>query len=289
MNNSQYGQNQPLTEEQNQVHHSFYAVIPAPVMRCKDLEPNAKLFYGDITALCNQQGYCWATNKYFCDLYDVDDRTIRRWVESLQQNGFIRVEINRGGFGTSRKIYISNEFQKMFTAGQNCPDMRTKMSKPSDKNVRSSYNNITQEKDIRIRQQQQGESPKSEGSDNPICDAVVVSKNSFPDKEKKEHASETIEYTSPGGKKKSISSSEIYRFFLKKSFATEIVQKAIQIARKCDSPIGDILKYLEGICFSLAKEVKSVLRSSASASNDFCSVPKCTAKGVSGASIKVKL
>jgi len=72
---------------------SYYAIIPAAVRYCKNLEPNAKLLYGEITALCNQEGYCWASNRYFAELYDVEIRTVQFWIESLVKNNFILVEV----------------------------------------------------------------------------------------------------------------------------------------------------------------------------------------------------
>ena len=114
---------------------SFYAIIPAHVRYCKTLEANAKLFYGELTALSSQEGYCWASNKYFADLYGTDERTVKRWIHSLKENKFITVEITIDGIQRSRKIWISPEFQKVFTKGQKCPDVGTKMSPRGDKNV----------------------------------------------------------------------------------------------------------------------------------------------------------
>jgi len=86
---------------------SYYSVIPANVRYCKNLEPNAKLLYGEITALCNKEGYCWASNKYFADLYDVDESSVKRWIKSLQDENFIVIETERKGFKLNRKIYLS--------------------------------------------------------------------------------------------------------------------------------------------------------------------------------------
>ncbi len=57
-----------------------------------------------------------------------------------------------------------------------------------------------------------------------------------------------IEYETPGGKKKSISESEIYKHFLKFSYKTETIKEAIRIVREKNEPIGNILKLLEIIC-----------------------------------------
>lgn len=68
---------------------SYYAVIPATVRYDKNLKANAKLLYGEITALCNEKGYCWATNKYFADLYEVEERAIQKWLTDLIDAGYI--------------------------------------------------------------------------------------------------------------------------------------------------------------------------------------------------------
>lgn len=74
-------------------HRSYYAIIPANIRYDTRLMPNAKLLYGEITALCNEKGYCWASNDYFADLYNVKKETISRWVSDLEKFGYIRRSI----------------------------------------------------------------------------------------------------------------------------------------------------------------------------------------------------
>ena len=72
---------------------NYYATIPADVRYDKNLTPNSKLLYAEITALSQKDGSCWASNKYFSKLYNVSTVTISRWVSSLVENNFINREI----------------------------------------------------------------------------------------------------------------------------------------------------------------------------------------------------
>lgn len=80
---------------------NYYAVIPASV-RYSDIPPNAKLLYGEITALCSKEGFCWASNQYFADLYKVQPTTISEWIKILNDNDFIKIETD----GTHRKLWL---------------------------------------------------------------------------------------------------------------------------------------------------------------------------------------
>ena len=57
------------------------------------LPSGAKLLFGEITALCNKEGYCWAGNAYFAGLYGTSERTIINWINSLKAAGHIKVEL----------------------------------------------------------------------------------------------------------------------------------------------------------------------------------------------------
>ena len=72
---------------------SYYAIIPADVRYDKELTPNAKLLYGEITALCGKDGRCWAENRYFADLYGVSKTSISKWIKALSDKGYISCEL----------------------------------------------------------------------------------------------------------------------------------------------------------------------------------------------------
>ena len=113
--------------EQTNMNVAYYAVIPATVRYDKKLTANAKLLYGEITALCNAKGYCWATNKYFADLYGVSIRSVQRWLNDLAEQEYIYVQTINGNEKESD--------QRIITLRQKCPTPMTKLSSPHDKNV----------------------------------------------------------------------------------------------------------------------------------------------------------
>ena len=87
---------------------NYYAIIPATVRYDNNLKSAEKLLYGEITALANKNGYCYAKNKYFADLYNVTTVSVSRWISHLQEMGYIETEVvrNENKEIVSRKIYI---------------------------------------------------------------------------------------------------------------------------------------------------------------------------------------
>ena len=68
---------------------NYYAIISAEVRYDKNLTANSKLLYAEITALLNMNGECFATNKYFANLYGKSIVTISKWVSELVANGYV--------------------------------------------------------------------------------------------------------------------------------------------------------------------------------------------------------
>ncbi len=87
----------------------YYMVIPANVWE-SNLNPKAILCYGHITVLANKGGFCYANNKYFEKVLDVSTTTVGRYLNQLEDLGFIkRVLIYKEGSKEieQRKIYLN--------------------------------------------------------------------------------------------------------------------------------------------------------------------------------------
>lgn len=88
---------------------SYYAVIPADVRYDDSIPANAKLLYGEISALIGAEGFCYASNSYFMGIYGFSDPTITRLITKLESAGYIKRVLERDNSGqvVRRKIYLS--------------------------------------------------------------------------------------------------------------------------------------------------------------------------------------
>jgi len=86
---------------------NYYAIISAEVRYDNNLTANAKLLYAEITALLNINGECFATNKYFSNLYGKSVVTISKWVSELVANGYVSTYYTyKGGTKEIDRRYI---------------------------------------------------------------------------------------------------------------------------------------------------------------------------------------
>lgn len=119
---------------------NYYAIIPSEVRYDKNLSANAKLMYGEITALSNKEGYCWANNKYFAELYGVSNRAVSGWISQLNECGYISLKIRyKGGSKEILQRYIRI---KDIPPGEKLPDLTKKTSIGNEKNCENNTINI---------------------------------------------------------------------------------------------------------------------------------------------------
>ena len=86
---------------------NYYAIIPAEV-RYSAIKPNAKLLFGELTALSNKHGYSFESNNFFAELYSVSKNTISLWIKELIDAGFVSSQLIKDKNQiVERRIYIT--------------------------------------------------------------------------------------------------------------------------------------------------------------------------------------
>ena len=121
---------------------SYYSIITADVRYDEGLSANEKLLYGEITALLNFSGVCWATNNYFAKLYDVTKETVSKWISHLQDRGYICVQVLKDAQTKQvlqRTITLPTQISIGIDENINTP-IDKNINTPIDKNVKE--NNI---------------------------------------------------------------------------------------------------------------------------------------------------
>lgn len=100
---------------------SYYSVIPAKVRYDDRLRANEKLLYGEISALSNKDGECWASNSYFAKVYKVTTPAISKWISDLEEYGYISIEYIRkiGSKELEKRIIHLNEVLTNVNGGIN--------------------------------------------------------------------------------------------------------------------------------------------------------------------------
>ena len=133
------------------MNKSYYAIIPANVRYDKRLTANAKLLFGEITALCNDKGYCWARNSYFAELYGVSKTSISKWISQLIEYGYIFSEIQYKE-GTKE---IENRYLKLVDnpINENVIPIKEKL-KDNNTVINNTFNNTFNNKKVRKKEKE---------------------------------------------------------------------------------------------------------------------------------------
>jgi hypothetical protein len=221
-----------------------------------------KILLAEIDSLNGKDG-CFASNEYLCNFFQEKERKIQDGLAKLKAKGYIYVESFDGRTRVLRTNLNTKNDKSLFSTAE-----------VQEESVKSlfSTSQVLDSAPLDIGKDTIYRREKKESKETTTTTAAVEEKKSF--------SSEAIYYKTPGGKTKSIEASEIYAHFLKSNFKTEVIAEAIQIVKLKQEPIGNILKLLESVCFSLAEKPASSVKSSKPKTYGYQEVPKCTAKAV---------
>ena len=137
-------------EENNKPN--YFGILPANVRYDKKLKPMEKILYTEITALANSKGYCYATNSYFANLYDVHKNTAGTWINNLEKLGYIKSKIiyETGTKNVKeRQLFIVTPINKKIDTYQqkDCDPINEKIDTPINEKIEDNntrYNNINE-------------------------------------------------------------------------------------------------------------------------------------------------
>lgn len=148
----------------------YYAVIPASVRYDDQISANAKLLYGEISALIGAEGFCYASNAHFADLYKVSERTITGWISALKEGGYIVVDLVRDNSGqvTKRKMYLASSASGGQLLEENFYTPRKNFREGIEKNFQYTNLSITNIDKENIKESSKGK--KREGNRAPKTD-----------------------------------------------------------------------------------------------------------------------
>lgn len=76
---------------------NYFAIIPANIRYDDNLKLGEKMMYGEITALSNKTGACYASNNYFAKLYKVSPQAISKWIKALEKYNYITITYEKEG------------------------------------------------------------------------------------------------------------------------------------------------------------------------------------------------
>ena len=138
------------------IRPGYYAIIPADVRYDDGIPPNAKLLYGEISALIGKDGFCYASNAYFVNLYGFSDPTISRLISQLEKAGYIKRELEKDKTGqvVRRKLYLT------VSAPEIQPPIKNDTTSPQKKGEGGIKNDGETNKSITVKEKNKKEKPQ---------------------------------------------------------------------------------------------------------------------------------
>ena len=88
------------------IGHGYYITIPMSVVQDKRLKDSCKLLFGIIANLCNQRGYCFASNAYIAKACDMHEITVSKNIQLLIEFDYLILfhEVDKNGMHRRLKL-----------------------------------------------------------------------------------------------------------------------------------------------------------------------------------------
>ncbi len=84
----------------------YYSIVNKDYMSSNELNSLDKLLLIHITALCYKEGYCYATNRFFSEIYGYDRKTISRSINKLVDKKILNSRLEYNNMNLSKR-YLS--------------------------------------------------------------------------------------------------------------------------------------------------------------------------------------
>lgn len=218
----------------------YDAVLPMHLVLNTEIEPQAKCLYAVVRRLASINGECYASNKYLANTFDAGERTIREWLASLIEFGYIKINYNH--LGNERIIEICHVNKKINTPGEKPPGGVAKNRQGGGE--KSPYKEELLNKNIK--------------EDN--C-SVPSAASDLPKKILKKRTD---------GKEISIELDDVFRHSIlqRKDWKPSHIWKSWEILHKSDVHVNDMMGFIEGTIENLQKkESMSKLRETKKSDN----------------------
>jgi len=115
---------------------STYSVIPTEIMLDKNISSTSKILYGIISSLCNEKGYCWASNDYLGELIGITGTRVSLIIKELVDFEYIESNVESN---YKRKIMLMGVLTKV--KGGVKEKLKGGLRKVKDNNIIEYYNN----------------------------------------------------------------------------------------------------------------------------------------------------
>ena len=87
-------------------------IIPLSVLSDNRISSLEKLLLIHIISLCNNKGYCWATNSYFMKVHGYSKQTISKCINDLASLGYIKLKYEKESTNNSKRTITLDQVLK---------------------------------------------------------------------------------------------------------------------------------------------------------------------------------